>query len=127
VVVSHAPAVYGGVKAAKNMSKCNSSMFEVLIKELKAIDRPAFEMAVLVVENPANRGKLVAKAQLLRERLKEIGNELKTNNPEAFNKRSDQISETLLDLKFVAGQTKGVSLRLNRIIQQKKRNMSAVR
>lgn len=109
------------------MSNCNSSMFEVLIKELKAIDRPAFEMAVLVVENPANRGKFVAKAQLLRERLKEIANELKTNNPEAFNKRLNQISETLLDLKFVAGQTKGVSLRLNRIIQQKKRNMSAVR
>ena len=60
---------------------------EVLIKELKAIDMPAFEMAVLVVENPANRRKFVARAQLLRERLKEIANELKANNPDTFNKK----------------------------------------
>ena len=99
-------------------------MSEVLIKELKAIDIPTFEMAVLVVENPANREKFVTRAQLLRERLKEVVNELKINNPETFNKRLDQISEALLDLKFVAGQTKGVSLRLNQVIQQKKSNMS---
>ncbi len=105
------------------MNKGNS-LSEILIKELKAIDRPAFEMAVSVVENPANRGKFAARAQLVRERLKEIANELKTNNPEVFNKRLDQISEALLDLKFVAGQTKGVSLRLNRVIQQKKSDRS---
>jgi hypothetical protein len=92
-------------------------MTETLVDELEAIDRESYRMATEVVATPRLRADLRPRADVLRRRLREIAAEMR-KEPELYQAHSDQISEALLDLKFVIGEShKGVSLRLNRVIR----------
>ena len=92
-------------------------MTESLVEELNAIDRVAYRMAAAIVTKQQRREDLVSEISRLRPRFQEIVAQLKNTWPELYNARSEQISETALDLKFVAADQKMVSLRLNHLIQ----------
>lgn len=92
-------------------------MAQSLVEELDTIDNQAYKMAKSIVTQQQRRDDLAQKAMQLRERFKEITTQLKTTWPDLYASRSDQISETSLDLKFVMSDQKMVSLRLNHLIQ----------
>jgi hypothetical protein len=90
---------------------------EVLIAELDDIDRQALDLAVTVAQHPALRFGLGAGVKLLKKRLLEIAEELKNTDPATYEGRSDQISESILDLNFVETDSDITSLRLAQSIE----------
>jgi len=77
-------------------------------------------MAYSVAMKGQNRALLIPEAQALLDRLKLIAKDLRTHIPETKGNRSEQISESLLDLKYVLGMGKGMSLRLHQALKAEK-------
>lgn len=92
-------------------------MAQSLVEELDTIDNQAYQMATSIVTKQQRREDLTQEAVQLRERFKQIVAQLRSSWPELYESRSEQISETSLDLKFVVAEQKLVSLRLNHLIQ----------
>jgi predicted ATPase len=95
-------------------------MSDLSTDEIEAISTQAFDLAETVAQDPGRRAELHATAESLREKLKQLATELRAKDPEAYEQVSDTVSEALLDLKYVIRETEGVSLRLNKVIQDQR-------
>ena len=95
-------------------------MSDELLKEIDDIDKKALDMAILVLESPILRDRFTGTAHLLLERLNEIANDLKNGDQQIYQQKSDQISESLLDLSFVLREHDVVSFRLAQAIEADK-------
>ena len=82
-------------------------------RAIDIIDKNAWEMASAVLESSERRSALSSIAREQRRQLRELAIKLRDLNAVEYSRRSDQISEALLDLKFVEAGQGGVSLRLN--------------
>ncbi|MFH0871536.1 MAG: hypothetical protein V1878_03480 [bacterium] len=92
-------------------------ILQEMVEEIEAIGKQAFDMAMSVVKNPACRAGLADQANLLSERLNHLAEELEKHHPTTYQERSDQISESILDLDFVKADMDIVSLRLGHFIE----------
>lgn len=97
-----------------------SAELQKIVEEIQTIDKHAFEMALLVLKNPVLRHSLASQATAMSERLKVIADALKNMDPKIYQEKVDPISESLLDLIFVAKDLDIVSLRLGEMIEGEK-------
>jgi len=97
-------------------------MTQMLLEEIDSIDAEAYKMASSIVLEPQRRQDFAERATYLSERFKHMLAQLKGQAPDLYQSRSDQISETSLDLKFVIAEQKAISLRLHHFIQREKKD-----
>lgn len=91
-------------------------------KRLREIDIVSQELAQQVSATPASRKDLTARAKALDEELLRIATTLKKADPAQFDRFSEMISESMLDLDYVLNEkTLAISLRLGRKIQRDSR------
>jgi hypothetical protein len=95
-------------------------MPEAIVEELEDIVRQSFDLAVTVAHHPALRSRLGEGVKLLKARLLEIADELKNTDAATYKERSEQISDSILDLNFVEMETDIMSFRLARLLEVEK-------
>ena len=97
----------------KELNKSEDRLSEnPILKEIYQIDIRSFEMAKHVAQSPKERGKLRDEAAELINRLHLLADKLEAEKPNLYNKITDQISESLLDLSLVETESDILSLRL---------------
>ena len=88
---------------------------------LRDINTEAYDMACSVLVDPSRRTeRLSREARSTAERLLRVIELLEHENPELAARWSRPVSESLLDLSYVAHQSPIVSLRLSRVMEQRK-------
>ena len=87
-----------------------------ILKEIYQIDIRSFDMAKRVTQSPKEREKLRDEATELINRLDSLADKLEAEKPYLYNKVTDQISESLLDLSFVEMESDMLSLRLGKYL-----------
>jgi hypothetical protein len=95
-------------------------MKDSLTNELTALSERAFELAVRVLDDPAERTALAPEAKTLRARLDELTAEIQTEGADAVRELRSTISETRLDLRYAQQNSSAVSLRLGREMVDRK-------
>jgi len=87
-----------------------------ILKEIYQIDIRSFDMAKRVTQSPKEREKLRDEATELINRLDSLADKLEAEKPYLYNKVTDQISESLLDLSFIEMESDMLSLRLGKYL-----------
>jgi hypothetical protein len=93
----------------------------VFLQRLKTLDAEAFDMALRVLANPAERNALSSKRSTLEQNLNAIVEGLNEVDPSAYRSDAERIYEAFLDLQYAKQDQPVVSLRLHREIQKKLR------
>ncbi len=99
------------------MKKNSKRGVDKLIKEFEMINKESFEMARAIHKQSVLRPQAAEKASLLKKRLLDIAEELERVSPAVHKQWFHQISESLLDLYFMEGDSGTTSLRLGDIIK----------
>ena len=92
-----------------------------LVDQLRIIDAQAFEMALSVFQDPGKRPELSPKAAQLEKDLNSTVGQLNVEDPKAYKKEGEAISETFLDLQYVKQPQQVVSRRLNQVMSSVKK------
>lgn len=90
---------------------------DVILNRLKLLNTQAFEMALQVLKNPAQRNTLSAKRTEMERDLNTLVTQLKNIAASTYARESKEIFETFLDLQYVERTQAVVSLRLNKVLQ----------
>ena len=106
------------LKEVRNMVNGGEiSKTEDLIKEIVTIDERAWELALSVHKDTSLRDSVKKEAEELQNRLLDLANMLEKAGP-VYPNIKKIISESILDLDFVAREGRFASLRLGHLIRR---------
>lgn len=90
-----------------------------LVKSLLDINKRVFQLAILVYETPNRRSEFHEESVRLQKDLNDIVKELEINYPSIRSKFRSQISDSIVDVNYIIGDsTSHISFRLREYIEE---------
>lgn len=89
--------------------------------ELKKISGAAFAMAKMVADDASKRTEYAQQAKGLLDQVNKLADQLESMDANEYQKRSNIISESVLDLNYVIAATDVTSHRMSQILEIKKK------